>query len=312
VSSPVAEELQTSSTRTQTVGLLGAGRMGSAIACMLAESGTRVRVWNRTPARAEALRSDLISPVLSVAEAAAGADAVLSTLTDGTAVRAAIENLVPTLSRGTVLIEASTIDPLTMAEVARPARNQVASCAISGTPAVVLAGNAGVLVSGSRDAKRRAEPILRTFAARVVDVGPRVEDAKLVKIGINAMLAGTMELLAESAVLLEASGVPRDVFSAALAGSVLNSTFTGYKLDALLRRDYGPTFATRDLRKDIGLALNQGDAAGVDLPFAELLADLLDEAVDYGWGDLDFLSLVPRLQVESGVSSDLPAAEATP
>jgi 3-hydroxyisobutyrate dehydrogenase-like beta-hydroxyacid dehydrogenase len=312
VSTPVTEQVQAAPVRTQTVALLGAGRMGAAIARMLADSGTRVRVWNRTPARAEALRSELISPALSAADAIAGADAVISILADGAAVRSALDGVVAALPRGAVLIEASTIDPLTMAEVSHPARNQVVSCAVSGTPAVVLAGNAAVLVSGSRDVKRRAEPFLRAFAARVVDVGPRVEDAKLVKIGINAMLAGTMELLAESAVLLEASGVPRDVFREALAGSVLNSAFTGYKLDALARRDYGATFGTRDLRKDIGLAISQGDAAGVDLPFAELLADLLDEAVDYGWGDLDFLSLVPRLQIESGVNSDLPAEEATP
>jgi len=305
VSTPVTEQVQAAPVRTQTVALLGAGRMGAAIARMLADSGTRVRVWNRTPARAEALRSELISPALSAADAIAGADAVISILADGAAVRSALDGVVAALPRGAVLIEASTIDPLTMAEVSHPARNQVVSCAVSGTPAVVLAGNAAVLVSGSRDVKRRAEPFLRAFAARVVDVGPRVEDAKLVKIG-------TMELLAESAVLLEASGVPRDVFREALAGSVLNSAFTGYKLDALARRDYGATFGTRDLRKDIGLAISQGDAAGVDLPFAELLADLLDEAVDYGWGDLDFLSLVPRLQIESGVNSDLPAEEATP
>jgi 3-hydroxyisobutyrate dehydrogenase-like beta-hydroxyacid dehydrogenase len=119
------------------------------------------------------------------------------------------------------------------------------------------------------------------------------------------MLAGTMELLAESAVLLEASGVPREVFSKAVAGSVLSSVFTGYKLEALVRRDYQVTFATRDLRKDIGLALDQGDTVRVDLPFAEVLADLLDEVVDYGWGDLDFLSLTARLQIENGIASDL-------
>jgi 3-hydroxyisobutyrate dehydrogenase-like beta-hydroxyacid dehydrogenase len=136
-------------------------------------------------------------------------------------------------------------------------------------------------------------------------VGANVADAKLVKIGINAVLAGTMELLAESVVLLEAGGVDREVFGRALAGSVLGSAFSAYKLAALEKRDYAATFATRDLRKDVGLALAQGAASGVGLPLAQELAGLLDDAIELGWGDLDFLSLVPRLQTACGLGCDV-------
>src|SRR5207244_8036417 len=125
-----------------------------------------------------------------------------------------------------------------MVEVAQELRPRVVSCAISGTPAVILAGQASVLVSGRDATKAQAAPVLSAFAARTVDVGNRVEDAKLVKIGLNAVLTGTMELLAESAVLLEAGGVSREVFASALGGSVMPSTFSGYHLSALAQRDY--------------------------------------------------------------------------
>jgi 2-hydroxy-3-oxopropionate reductase len=193
----------------------------------------------------------------------------------------------------------------TMVDVSRGSEDRVVSCAVSGTPGVVLGGKAGVLISGTPVAKARAAPVLDAFAARTVDVGDRVQDAKLVKIGINAVLAGTMELLAESVVLLEAGGVDREVFGRALAGSVLGSAFSAYKLAALEKRDYTATFATRDLRKDVGLALAQGAATGVGLPLAQQLAGLLDETVALGWGDLDFLSLVARLQRACGLSCDV-------
>lgn len=294
------------------VAVLGAGRMGSAVATVLAESGATVRVWNRSAARAEALRRERLVPTIELGEAIAGADAVISVLTDGPAVRATLAGIADTLEAHAVLIEASTIDPATMVSVAHGIEERVVSCAVSGTPAVVLARQAGVLISGHPDAKAAAGRVFSGFAARSVDVGARVEDAKLVKIGINAVLAGTMELLAESAVLLEASGVSRDVFARALGGSVLHSTFSGYKLSALEKRDYTATFATRDLRKDVALALAQGTATGVSLPFAQQLTDLLDDAIERGWGDLDFLSLVPRLQEACDLPSDLSGDEVTP
>jgi 3-hydroxyisobutyrate dehydrogenase len=291
------------------IAVLGAGRMGSAIVEMLARSGAWIRVWNRTHARAAALRGERVFPVEEVADAVRGADAVISILSAGPAVRATLSGIAGLFSVHAVLIEASTIDVATMAEVAEGLDGRVVSCAVSGTPAVILAGQASVLVSGRETAKEKAAPFLSAFAARTVDVGTRVEDAKLVKIGLNAVLAGTMELLAESAVLLEAGGVSRDVFTSALAGSVLSSTFSGYKLAALAKRDYTPTFATRDLRKDVSLALSQGSSTGVTLPFAQELLGLLDNSIERGWGDVDFLSLVPRLQAACGLTCDLPVAD---
>jgi 3-hydroxyisobutyrate dehydrogenase-like beta-hydroxyacid dehydrogenase len=301
-----SESLPANSDEPRLITVIGAGRMGAAIARTLAANGAVVRVWNRTYSRAAALAAERLTPVVDLAEAVRGADAVVSLLSAGPAVRATVGVLGHHLAKHTVVIEASTIDPITMADVAGTLTVPVLSCAVSGTPAVVTAGNASVMVSGTEEARSLAGPFLTLFAARVVEVGDRVEDAKLVKIGINAVLAGTMELLAESAVLLEAGGVDRAVFADALAGSVLASTFSGYKLAALVQRDYTPTFATRDLRKDVALALSQGQASGVELPFAERLLGLLEETIAYGWGDVDFLSVAARLQVSNGLRCDLP------
>ena len=291
---------------TRTITVLGAGRMGAAIAGQLAANGADVRVWNRTTARAAALATDRIRPVENLSEAVRGADVIISILSNASAVRETLGAITDDLDSGALVVEASTIDPSMMAEVAAQLPVSVLSCAVSGTPAVVASGSAGLLVSGTEEARLTAAPALALFSARTVAVGDRVEDAKLVKIGVNAVLAGTMELLAESTVMLEAGGVGRATFADALAGSVLASTYTGYKLKALCDRDYSPTFATRDLRKDVALAVSEAERSNIDLPFARRLVDLLDETIDRGWGDLDFLALVPRLQAANELSSDLP------
>ena len=290
---------------TPTVTVLGAGRMGAAIAGKLASGGADVRIWNRTPERAAALAAERIRPVASLSEAVRDAEVVISILTDGHAVRETLGAAATHLRQATLVVEASTIDPTTMSEVAAFLPGAVLSCAVSGTPGVVSGGNAAVLTSGPVEARSAGSSVLGLFAARVVEVGNRVEDAKLVKIGLNAVLAGTMELLAESTVMLEAGGVDRRTFADALGGSVLASTYTGYKLKALCERDYAPTFASRDLRKDVALAVSEADRDGIDLPFARRLIELLDDTIARGWGELDFLALVPRLQAESGIAGDL-------
>lgn len=290
----------------QAVAVIGAGKMGAAVVRVLAEAKAEVRVWNRSPERAKALMAERVTACTSPEEAVHEADVVISLLSNGAAVTDVMMGIGGALQRDAVLVEASTIDPSVMVSLAEAVGvERVVSAAVSGTPGVLMAGKASVLMSGPAEAQAKAREVLSLFAASTVDLGMPVANAKLVKIGINAVLAGTMELLGESVVLLEASGVDRDTFAQALAGSVLGSTYSGYKLSALAAHDYQPTFSTKDMRKDVALALDRAKATGVELPFAARLAELLDECVAAGWADLDFLSLVPRLQLAAGQPSDL-------
>ncbi len=287
---------------SESVAVLGAGKMGAAMAARLAAAGWSVRVWNRSPERARALAGTRVSAYDVIGDAVAGCRVAVVILANGSAVRDTL--LAAPLPADLVVVEASTIDPGTIAEVGAELGDRLVSGVVSGTPAVIAAGNASLLISGPAPAKAVAEPVLTAIAADVVDLGDSWADAKLIKIGINAVLAGTAELLAESALLLEAHGVDRSQFAAALDRSVLASPFARYKLTALVARDYAPTFATKDLRKDVGLALDEADRAGVELPFAALLHTLLSQAIDRGYGEQDFLSLFKRLQAASGREID--------
>jgi 3-hydroxyisobutyrate dehydrogenase-like beta-hydroxyacid dehydrogenase len=293
-----------------TVAVLGIGKMGAAITARLVDAGHPVRVWNRTPERALAVATSPDVTAHGDVRAAVGpAEVVVSILTDGRAVRSVLADggVVAAMPPGSVLVELSTIDAESMAAVGRAGAEHgvaIVSGAMSGTPAVIARGAAAAVLSGPPAAIAAATPAIEAFTARIVTFGEDLAEAKLLKIGVNAFLAGTMELIAESVVLLEASGVARESFARALAGTVLRSAFTDYKVEALLARDYRPTFTTSDLRKDVLLAVAQGDRVGVPLPIATQMLDLLQAALDEGYGAHDFLSLVPRLQAASGAAPD--------
>ena len=157
----------------------------------------------------------------------------------------------------------------------------------------------------SRPRLRRSH-VLGELAAQVVDLGPDPAAAKLAKLGLNAVLAGTTELLAETIVLMESGGLPRQAFAHALASSVLASPFIGYKMDAALRRDYVATFSTRGLAKDVDLVLSEAGRGRLDLPLLGLTRELLDDALSRDLGDQDFLSLLARLQAANDLPPDIP------
>ncbi|MFI6357245.1 NAD(P)-dependent oxidoreductase [Streptomyces sp. NPDC050743] len=286
------------------VAVLGAGRMGTAITERLASHGYHVKVWNRTLERARSLEGGTVVAAASSAEAVAGCGVVISILGDDAAVTEVVTTL--ELENDAVLVEASTIGPRTMADLAATTTRPMLGCAVSGNPAVVRGGHAGVLLAGPDQAKLVAGPVLRSFAANLVDLGSDPTSAKLAKLGLNALLAGTCELLAEIILVMEAAGLERDSFAGALDTSVLASPFIRYKMDAAVRRDYEATFTTRGLAKDLDLTLSEASRNNVALPLLLHTRELVEDAIAHNLGEKDFLSLLPRLQVANGLPSDVP------
>jgi 3-hydroxyisobutyrate dehydrogenase-like beta-hydroxyacid dehydrogenase len=132
----------------------------------------------------------------------------------------------------------------------------------------------------------------------------KAEEARVVKLAANMLLAGTMQAVGEALVMAEGSGVSREVVLGALDSTVLASKFLSYKGEALRNRDYTATFRTSDLRKDMQLAMEQAKDVGTIVPVTERIEALLASACDGGWAEDDFLSLVRLLQQESGVDVD--------
>jgi 3-hydroxyisobutyrate dehydrogenase-like beta-hydroxyacid dehydrogenase len=82
----------------------------------------------------------------------------------------------------------------------------------------------------------------------------------------------------------------------------MGSPFVKYKTAALVADDYGSTFSTRGLHKDVGLALDCAGDADVPLPVAALVEQLLQGCIASGMGDIDLMALLPRLRREAGLS----------
>jgi 3-hydroxyisobutyrate dehydrogenase-like beta-hydroxyacid dehydrogenase len=283
------------------VGLVGLGNMGTAIAERLLGAGFPLLVHNRTATKAEPLAADGATVAKTLSELAADADVVITSLANDEALETVAADVVAAARPGTVLVDMSTVSPTVSARVASEA--DAASVAylrapVSGNPSVVRAGNLSFIVSGPRETLERVEPVLLAIGPTIHLVGD-AEQARVVKLAVNLMIAGLAQLMSEALVLGESAGVSRADLLEVMGSSAVGAPFVKYKTEPLLRDDFSATFTTSLMEKDLDLVLDAADENSVELPVARQLKELVRAAIDAGYGDDDFMALYLHLRSAS-------------
>jgi 3-hydroxyisobutyrate dehydrogenase-like beta-hydroxyacid dehydrogenase len=283
------------------VGLIGLGNMGTAMAERVLDAGYGLVVYNRTPEKAEPLGRRGAVVAETPADLVEQVDVVLTSLADDEAFEAVAAEVLAAARPRTVLVDMSTVSPAASARVASLAEEasvEYLRAPVSGNPSVVRAGNLSFIVSGSRETLERVEPVILAIGPTVHHVGDR-EQARIVKLAINLVIAGLGQLMSEALVLGEASGVSRADLLEVMGSSAAGAPFVKYKTEPLLREDFSATFTTALMEKDIDLVLDAAVEAGVELPVATEMKTLLRAAVDAGHANDDFMALYLHLRSAS-------------
>lgn len=285
--------------------------MGSALARRFLAQGVSVVVWNRTAGAVAQIVAEGAIAAPDLATIWMTVTVVCTFLADDAAVQNVIlgdDGLLVSAPRGATLIELSTVSPSVSAAVAESAQARevrYVRAPVSGNPGVLAAGNLSLIVSGDETDVDAARPVLELIGPTVIFVGPG-ETSRVVKLAVNALVAGTAALLAEVVVLAEAWGIQRSVLVTVLQRSAIGSPFIAYKAPALLARDYRATFTLAMALKDLRLAHDAADAVDVAMRMTDLASLEACEACDEGLGDLDFMAFVPHLQHVAGRTPDVP------
>jgi 3-hydroxyisobutyrate dehydrogenase-like beta-hydroxyacid dehydrogenase len=290
-----------------TVGWIGAGRMGAAMAIRLARAGVTPAVWNRT--RSKAL--DTVEHGCEVADEVAdlrdrdvvftmvSAEADLSSVLLGDGGLLTDPSRVPGIVVDCSTVSAEASELMRAECLARGVAFLAAP--VSGNGKVVKAGKLSIAVSGPLDAFQRVEHLLRHIGRSVTYVGEG-DVSRLVKICHNLMLGVVTQCMAEITVLAERGGVPRAAFLEFLNDSVMGSMFTRYKSPAFVHLDYTATFTPLLLQKDFDLGLAAGHELNVPMPLAGLTAQLVAQTVASGRVTEDFAILLDQQAAAAGLS----------
>jgi 3-hydroxyisobutyrate dehydrogenase len=285
----------------QTLGWIGAGRMGYAMAERLAKGGCDIAVWNRTKAKADPL-SKYGAKVVNQLEELSTKDILFVMVSTYDDVKEVIGKA---LSKGKpkMVVECSSISLEGSAELRKMLASkgvEYLAAPVSGNAKVIKAGKLTFVVSGPKAAYEKAKPYLDMMGTGSSYVGEG-ELARIAKICHNVMLGVVIQNLCEITILAQKAGMPRHAFLDFLNKSVMGSMFTRYKTPALVNLDFHVTFTPKLLRKDLDLGLDAGKEFEVPMPLTALTRDLLQQMIGHGMTEQDFSTLLLMQAKASGI-----------
>ncbi len=289
----------------QTTAFIGLGVMGAPMARNLVRAGFDVVGHNRSSASSEALARAGGRAASSVEEAVTAADVVITMLPDSPDVESvvlgeggALEHMRP----GTVLVDMSTVRP----ETARAVAEAAAAKGIEALDAPVSGGEQGaveaklsIMVGGGTGAFEAVRPVLDALGTTVVHVGP-AGAGQTVKAANQLIVAGTLQLVSEALVFLDAHGVDRERAVEVLSGGLAGSTVLERKAASMLAREFAPGFRVDLHHKDLGIVTSAARETGVAIPLGALTASLVGSLRSQGLGSLDHSALLLQVEKLSG------------
>jgi len=290
-----------------TIAFIGLGIMGAPMAEHLVKAGHTVIGVNRSPAPVEQLKTAGGRGASSVSEAVQDAQVVITMVPDSPDVEAIAlgeDGIYAHAAKGTLHIDMSSIRPdvsASLAQAGRDAGIRVLDAPVSGGEAGAKEAKLSIMVGGEAADFEEARPILEAVGTTIVYVGP-AGSGQTVKAANQLIVAGTIELVAEAIVFLEAYGVDTEAAIAVLAGGLAGNRILDRKGTSMLARQFEPGFRIDLHHKDMGIVTDAARAKGVAIPLGAITAQLVASLRAQGHGGLDHSALLKIVEQLSGRS----------
>ncbi len=286
---------------------IGIGKMGLPMARHLAAAGHSVSVSDPSPERCQLARTQGLAVSTSPAAALTAAEVVLSSLPNDAALLAVAAQVAAHARVGALYVDTSTVSLQASAEAAQAlaARGVLyLRCTVSGNNKMAEAAQLTVMASGPRAAYDAVLPLLRTLGPNQFYLG-EAEQARLMKLVVNLMIAQTSAMLAEALTLGRKGGLAwRDMWQV-LTASAVASPIVKAKAVQLSERDFTPTFTVEQMIKDLDLILSAGEASNVPLMQTAMTHQLMCAAVVQGDALDDYAAIIKVVERGSGLPDTL-------
>ncbi len=285
--------------QARTIAFLGTGLMGGPMARNLLKAGFTVRVWNRSTEKAQALMEDGAMLAASPAEAAKGANIVITMLSDGNAVGNVLFDMgvANALGKGAIVIDSSSIAP----PIARDHSQKLQALGIAHVDAPVSGGVPGAtagtlaIMAGGDEATVTSLGDIFSAMGRLTYVGPSGA-GQLCKLANQQIVAITIGAVAEAMMLVEAGGASREGFRNAIRGGFAESRILELHGERMVKRNFTPGGPSKFQLKDLNGVLATAKDLDLALPLTEEVTRAFDAFVNDGGADKDHSGLLLHLE----------------
>jgi 3-hydroxyisobutyrate dehydrogenase-like beta-hydroxyacid dehydrogenase len=255
------------------IAFLGIGLMGLPMAKNLLKQGYSVHAWNRTKTKAEALQ-EFGATVANTLEEIGSADIIITMLEAGPQVEAVISAALPTLKKGSLVIDMSSTKQSEATELNQQLQKiniRFMDAPVSGGVLGAEAASLAIMVGGDQTDFEQANPVLNSMG-RATHVGP-VGCGQLAKLCNQLIVGGTLNIVAEALLLAQAGGANPSAVREALRGGFAESRILEVHGQRMLDRNFMPGGQVKSQYKDMENILAAALDASISLPLAQMITN---------------------------------------
>jgi 3-hydroxyisobutyrate dehydrogenase len=286
------------------VSFLGLGVMGGAIARHIGEAGHPLTIYNRSPGRLDkwqAANPGLAARVAAnPADAADGADIVITCVGNDDDLADVVlgpQGVFSTLREGGIFVDHTTVSARIARQIAVEARDQQVHCIdapMTGSQIGAETGKLTLMCGGRPEAIEAARPVMEAYSQRIVHVG-KAGAGQTTKMANQICIAGIVAALAEAVRFAQGSHLDMGKVYEAISGGAAQSWQMDNRWETMGKDEFDFGFAIDWMRKDLGLAIEEGRGLGVSLPVTALVDQFYADLQAMGAGRLDTSALIKRL-----------------
>ncbi len=292
----------------QTIGFIGLGNMGEPMARNLLRAGYKLRVYNRTSTKAQALGREGAEVVAALRDVINPDSIVVSMVSNDHALEEIVfgdKGIGDALGPGGIHISMSTISPQTAQKLSTHHEKKgtaYLAAPVFGRPEAAATKKLWICLAGDPKAKERATPVLQALGQQIFDFGDKPESANVVKLAGNFLIGSAIEAMAEAYTFAEKNGVSREKVA-----DIFSQTF----LACPIYQNYGKVIATQDYQpagfkvslglKDVNLLSSVAATSLTPMPLGSLLQERLLSAMSKGRADMDWTAMAIGASEDAGL-----------
>lgn len=278
------------------IGYIGLGLMGKPCALNLIKAGHQLYVWARRPEATKEVAEQGATVCAGIAEVAAQVDVLFLNVTNSSDVEAVLfadNGVVKGGKKGLTVVDMSTISATAtraMAKRLEPYGIELVDAPVSGGTIGAINGTLTIMVGASQTTFDRVKPLLSHMGKSITRIGD-TGAGQVAKSCNQIVVTGTIMAVAEAFQFAKAAGVDPTPIREALLGGFAGSRILEVHGNRMITGDYAPGFKTVLHKKDMGIVHDIAQELHLNAPVSEIGLDMLNRAVDKGYGELDSSAL---------------------
>ena len=283
------------------IGLVGTGMLGEAVGLHLLKSGHSLTVYNRTKSKTTNLEKNGAIISDTPKHVAESSELVITCVKDADAVHTMLfdeDGIVAGKHDGLVVADMSTINPKSAIQNSKRLDEEGINSLeipVMGGPNVAIDGKLVLMASGSKDAFDKYKQVFDTIANKTFFLG-KSGSVHSIKIAMNLQISLLALALSEGITLTKKAGFDPEKFLEILNSTYFKTGMSENKAHRMIKGEFEPTFTLKNLKKDLGIITETANDFGAVLPMAERANEIYAEAVEAGFGEIDYTGILAYIK----------------